>query len=704
MIKTLFMSVGLMAASLTEYVDPWIGTGGHGHVFIGANVPFGMVQVGPTTALSGWDHCSGYHYDDRSIIGFSHLHLSGTGVGDLGDVALLPVSSPEQTSVAFSHSGEIARPGYYAVRLEDPGLLVELTATERAAMHRYSVSGNDPVWLRLDLEQGIGDREKGSVSNMLQTGPSVVEGYRISNGWADLHQVYFVMEFSRPVRFMKYENKVSILEAQGGPDPLLVKVGISAVSTGNARLNLEQEMPGWDFDAVASRADALWENELGKIRIESEDVSLLRSFYTALYHTMIAPSLFSDVNGEYRGSDKEVHHSDGPRYTTLSLWDTYRALHPLMTLIHPDRMEDLCRTMLAIYEEQGKLPVWPLMGCETNCMPGNSAMPVLGDMLVKGLVRDIPLREEVFRAMKESSHIEARSLGNLRRDGYLAADKNAQSVARALEYCVDDDAVYQVASLLGHREEAAYYYRFSRSYARYFDSSSGFMRGIDTKGRFRTPFTSVRPMTDYVEGNAWQYTFMVPHDVHGLVGLFGAERFVQKLDSLFITVGDLGEDAAPDISGLIGQYAHGNEPSHHVIYMYDYVGMPFKAAPLLRHVMTDLYHDTPDGLCGNEDVGQMSAWYILSALGIYQVAPTGGRFVFGSPMVDRAKISIGGHVLEIVVHGQGKDRPYIRRAVFNGSPLTRSYLDYAELAAGGTLEFWMGSKPSAFGTAQSDRP
>ena len=687
-IATVLAACSNRVSTLTSYVDPTIGTGEHGHVFLGADVPFGMVQVGPTTGVRGWDHCSGYHADDNTIMGFSHLHLSGTGCGDLGDIAILPITSPEDTVVAFSHYDETFRPGYYCVELKSPAVKVELSATSRVAIHRYTTK--EPVTMRLDLGQGVYEDASNAEAGFIQKDSCTLEGYRISHTWAKDQHVYFSMVFSRPVKVETIDSYAGILRVDSSDDPLLVKVGISAVSEKNAAMNLDAEIPHWDFDAVAEQADALWEKELGRIRISSKDKTVLRNFYTSLYHTMIAPSEYCDINKEYRGADGEVHTADGMIYTTLSLWDTYRALHPMMTLIHPEKMEDICKTMLAIFREQGKLPVWHLWSCETNCMPGNSSMPVLGDMIVKGLITDRDLQEAAFEAMKASSMIKPRSLENLRNDGYLATNKNAQSVARALEYCIDDDAVYQVAKLLGKEDDAEYFYKFSRSYKTYFDPESGFMRGIDDKGRFRTPFTAIKPMKDYVEGNAWQYTFLVPHDPEGLINLFGRVRFIQKLDSLFIVQGELGEEAPPDISGLIGQYAHGNEPSHHIIYLYDYAGKRRKADPLLRQVMTELYQDTPEGLCGNEDVGQMSAWYVMSAIGLYQVAPCGGEFVIGSPVVDGAVLEVGnGRQFTVNVHNNSPKNIHVSRAELNGMPLDNRRLTFDDIHSGGILELWM---------------
>ena len=706
----------LVAGRYTRLVHPFIGTGGHGHVFIGANVPFGLVQLGPTQHTHGWDWCSGYHYSDSVLVGFSHLHLSGTGIGDLGDICVLPVVQPSQAEARFSHADEEARPGYYAVRLES-GIGVELTATERAGLHRYTCPpGADSLYLRLDLQRGIGwDRFTGGKA--VRENATTVSGHRFSRGWASDQKVFYVAETSKPIGSFRCEgDTLAVMAFANDGSPLLLRVGISAVSEAGAKANLKAELSHWDFQRVADEADAKWEAELGRVTIgegsaasaSPRQASALSIFYTALFHTMTAPSLFSDVNGDYRGADGAVHHADHPTYTTWSLWDTYRAAHPLMTLLHRDRQADLAATLLDIWCEQGKLPVWHLMGCETNCMVGNPAIPVLADMVLKGLT---DRTDEALEAMRASAMLDERGLGLLKQYGYIPCDlfDEQESVGRGLEYALADWCVARVAERLKRPELQQYFDQRAQSYRHYFDAQTGFMRGKDSQGRFRQPFNpfhSAPKNRDYTEGNAWQYTWLVPHDVDGLVALFGSEqRFVGKLDSLFIVEGDLGEDAPPDISGLIGQYAHGNEPSHHILYMYSYVGQPWKGAQLLRRVMDEQYRDDPDGLSGNEDVGQMSAWYVLSALGLYQVEPAGGKYIIGSPLFDKATLQVGqGRAFTIRALNNSDTNIYVQRARLNGKPYGRSYLMYDDIVRGGELELFMGPSPSTFGTLPKDRP
>lgn len=697
---------------LTQYVNPRIGTGGHGHVFLGANVPFGYVQLGPTEPTRGWDWCSGYHDSDSVLIGFGHQHLSGTGIGDLGDVALLPVASDTQRQVIFSHADEQVRPGYYAVSLKANGrqyVKAELTATQRTGMHRYTfASGQAKALLVLDLKQGIG-WDAVTDMQMKQLSPRLIVGHRYSKGWAPRQLDFFAMEFSQDVQLAPVAtDTVGLISTLNMGMPLLVKVGLSAVSVENALGNLLSENPGWDFDAVCRQADEAWNAELSKIRISTADEAKRRVFYTALYHTMTAPSVFSDVCGEYRGADGLVHEADFTNYTTLSLWDTYRAAHPLQTLIHPERQRDIAQTLLHIFSQQGKLPVWHLMGNETDCMIGNPAVPVLADLVLKGFDVD---GQEALRAMTTSARLDERSMGLLKQYGYIPFDKEPEheTVAKGLEYALADDAIARVAKALGNQQEYDYFSQRSKSYRNYFDKTSGFMRGLSSERRFRQPFNpfhTVHRADDYCEGNAWQYTWLVPHDVHGLISLFGSEQaFIQKFDSLFVVEGDLGEDASPDVSGLIGQYAHGNEPCHHVLYMYAYAGEPWKAAPLLRKVMREQYRDTADGLSGNEDVGQMSSWYVLSSIGLYQVEPAGGKYIIGSPIFDEATLNVGGGKRFTVRTIGGSDMNiYIQRARLNGKPYTKSYIDFRDIVRGGTLELVMGPRPSKWGTARKDRP
>ena len=715
--KKIFLTAAVALATIfsvsaqdyTQYVNPFIGTGGHGHVFLGANVPFGNIQAGPTQKKQGWDWCSGYHYSDSTVIGFGQMHLSGTGIGDLGDVSLLPMTNPSQREVKFSHRAEYVRPGYYSVMLAS-GIRVELTATQRVAFHRYSFPADATKgYIALNLAQGIG-WDKMTSCKFKQESDKTITGFRMSEGWAKDQRVYFVAEFAEPVKLEENErDTIGIFSVASTNQPLLVKVGISAVSVENARENLQQELPGWNFASVVSKANADWNCELSKIAIKTQDERAKRIFYTALYHTMIAPSVFSDVNGEYRGADGKTHKGDFTDYTTFSLWDTYRAAFPLMTLIQPEMQRDLAETMLHIFKQQGKLPVWHLMGNETDCMVGNPGIPVLVDIALKGFNVD---KKAVFEAVKASAMRDERGMGLLKKYGYIPCDLDPEkeTVAKGLEYALADACIAKLAKQLGKTEDYKYFYKRSQSYRDfYFDKQTKFMRGVTSDHKFREPFdpfSTVHRQDDYTEGNAWQYVWLVPHDVHGLVAAFGGEKpFVSKLDSLFIVNGDMGAEASPDITGLIGQYAHGNEPSHHILYMYNYVGQPWKGADKIRYVLANLYHDDFDGLSGNEDVGQMSAWYILSSVGFYQVDPAGGRYVFGSPLFDEATLNVGnGKTFRVVAHNNSSENKYIQSAKLNGKPYTRSYIDFKDIVRGGTLEFVMGNKPSQFGVKPSDRP
>jgi len=690
------MSVSAAQDSFTQFVHPYIGTGGHGHVFLGANVPFGAVQLGPTQITRGWDWCSGYHYSDSLIIGFGHMHLSGTGIGDLGDIAFLPTFDAKTYTERFSHDAEYVRPGYYTVRLADSKILVELTATQRAGMHRYTypLSSKQPL-LKLNLKQGIG-WDKMTKCQLTQENPTTVSGYRLSEGWAKDQRVYFVAEFSRAVKLQEMQaDSVGVFSFDDATKPLLVRVGISAVSVDNAKANLKAEIKDWNFDRVAQEADAAWNDELGKIKVETPNLDDKTIFYTGLYHTMIAPSVFSDVNGQYRGSDGKIYQGDFVNYTTLSLWDTYRAAHPLMTIIHREKQRDIAQTFLHIFQQQGKLPVWHLVGNETDCMVGNPGIPVLADIVLKGFDVD---KKAAYEAMRTSSLLDERSLDNLKKFGYIPwnRDSTFETVAKGLEYALADACVAKVAKLLEEKKDYQYFFNRSKSYKYYFDKKTGFMRGVDN-GKFREPFNpfhSSHRNDDYTEGNAWQYTWLVPHDVPGLIKLFGGKRpFVTKLDSLFTISGDLGENASPDISGLIGQYAHGNEPSHHILYMYNYVGQHDKTAEKVREVLKTMYHNDFDGLSGNEDVGQMSAWYILSSLGIYQVEPAGGRYMFGSPLFDKAVVNVGkGKTFTIIAHNNSAKNVYVQQIKLNGRPYKKLYIDYKDIVSGGTLEFFMTDK------------
>ena len=705
----------------TRHVDPKIGTGGHGHVFVGANVPFGLVQVGPTSIPQTWDWCSGYHASDSTVIGFSHTHLSGTGIGDLFDITVMPVvgevtyargEENDPASGLWSYADrtrEITKPGYYSVPLVRYGITAELTATERVGLHRYTFPASDAAAVVFDLENG-GCWDKATETAFVSDGLRL-SGYRYSTGWAKDQRVYFTAEFSKPVKNISYPDASETVPEEGDVtvkgryarvefdttdgEPLYMKVAISPVSIENARLNMQAELPGWDFEATAAAADQAWDAELQKVRIETSDDAARRIFYTALYHTMVAPSEFCDVNGDYRGSDGKIYRA-APfvNYTTFSLWDTYRAAQPLMTILHPEKMPDIANTMLHIYRQQGKLPVWHLMGNETDCMVGNLGIPALADAVLKGYGGFD--REQAYEALKQSAMLGERGMDLRMKYGYIPCDLFNEAVAYDMEYALADWAVAQVAKELGKTADYDYFLERSKSYRHFFDPQTRFMRGLDSKGRFRTPFNpfaSTHREDDYCEGNAWQYTWLVPHDVEGLIGCFGGkEAFTGKLDSLFVVSSVLEGAASPDISGLIGQYAHGNEPSHHVVYLYTMIGQPAKTADKVREILTTLYHDRPDGLSGNEDVGQMSAWYVLSSLGMYEAEPAGGRYWFGSPLFDRAEVKVPGGVFTITAENNSAANKYIQRVWLNGQPYTKPWIGHADLMKGGELRFEMGAE------------
>ena len=716
LILGLAVSNGTRAQRLTDYVDPMIGTGDHGHVFVGANVPHGMVNVGPTQLETGWDWCSGYHYDGKKIVGFGQMHLSGTGCSDLGDIALMPTLQEvpltrEGLATTFDHEHETVRPGFYSVVLDRGAILAEMTATERVALHRYTFPrGSNNARIIIDLQNAVGD---GLLqSRIYKLDDFTLGGFRISHGWVNRQQLYFIIQFSKPIHHWLCESlsapyAQATFEVAPG-ESIMAKVALSPVNEMNARLNMAVEMPGWDFKAVCEQALGAWDEELSRIKATFRTERERRIFYTGLYHFLYAPAVWNDVNGDYMGSDGRIQRAaDFQNFTTWSLWDTYRAAHPLATLIQRDLLTDYAKTMLHIYHEQGELPVWHLMSNETYCMVGCPAVPVLADMVLKG-VGGFDYKE-AFKAMKESLLKDNRSLNSMKQYGWVTWDTgDGEAVAKSLEYYLADWSAAQVAGLVGEKEDSVYFYNRSMNYKRMFDPEKQCMRALSTEGKFRDEpnFNPGHQTRDYTEGNPWQYTWLVPHDVHGLVSCFPSEKaFIDRLDALFLADGDLGENANPDITGLIGQYAHGNEPSHHTLYLYNYVGQPWKTAEKVRQVMRELYTDQPAGLCGNEDVGQMSAWYILSAMGLYQVAPCGGIYVLGSPIVEEAVLKVGEErTFTIRSHGNSDKAIYVKEVRLNGKPYPYSYIRYSDIVTGGTLDFYMATKPSKWGTAAAYRP
>lgn len=697
---------------LTNYVNTTIGTGGHGHVFMGASVPFGMVQLGPTSIPTTWDWCSGYHDSDSTIIGFSHTHLEGTGIGDLFDVTLMPVmdevtyargKEDEPGSGLWSYaerSKQVSTPGYYSVPLVRNGVLAELTATNRVGVHRYTFPKGKDAAIVIDLQNG-GCWDQTTGTEMKAVGNNRIEGYRFSKGWANNQRVYFVAEFSRPFKSFELKGprdmygRVNFGKTKEG-EQILVKVAISPVSIEGALANMKAEMPGWDFDGTVDKASQEWNRELGRIKVQTANQDDLTKFYTALYHSMIVPATFSDVDGHYRGADDKVYHNpDMTAYTIYSLWDTYRAAMPLMSIINEGRNKDMINNMVAIADEQGRLPVWHLWANETNCMVGNPGIIPVADAIVKnqpGIDRD-----KAYKALLKTAADTARG-GKWREEfGYIPSDKMVESIAFDMEYAIADGAIARAAEAMGDTANVRKFTERSHSYRNYFDPTTGFVRGRLSDGSWRTPFdpnSANHRADDYCEGNAWQYTWLVPQDLDGLVELFGSrEETLKKLDLLFNTSSELrGEDVSPDISGLIGQYAHGNEPSHHTIYFYTMLGEPDKAADRVRQVLDEFYTVNPDGLAGNEDAGQMSAWYILSSLGFYQVEPASGRYWFGSPIFEEATIEVPGGNFTVKTVNNSPENKYIRKVTLNGKPYDKMYIMHDDIRKGGELVFEMGPK------------
>lgn len=702
----------------TQFVDPLIGSGGHGHVFVGANVPYGMVQVGPQQIRDSWDWCSGYQYSDTLVIGFSHTHLSGTGIGDLGDILLMPYDPaktiysseymPRKKTEAvhvyahLDHAKEVVTPGYYSLEMPDYGVNVRLTATARTGLHEYTFTADTSAIL-VDLCSGIG-WDGVTDWELTVKDETHIEGYRRSSGWAEDHTYWFAAEFSEPVIgqtteiITDKESATALLFDTSVNKKIFVKVGISPVSAENAWENLRAEQPEWDFEGVRAAAKASWNEKLGLIDIEPMDEKQCKIFYTSLYHTMISPSVFSDVNGEYRGADGNVYSDEHEQYTIFSLWDTYRTASPLMTIIDGEKAASVASTFMNIYNQQGKLPVWHLAGNETNCMIGNPGVIVMADLILKGFVKDVPAALE---AMKASSMLDERGQELLKVYGYIPFDKSAEleTVSKAMEFAIADACLAKVAREYGDTEAAGYFGERSQSWKKHYDPSVGFVRGRASDGSWRTPFDEFKALhmqSDFTEGNAWQYTWLVPQDPQGLIEILGGQdAFIAKLDQFFVAEGDLGPNAN-DVTGLVGQYAHGNEPSHHIAYFYNYVGQPYKCAEKVRHIMDELYFDNHEGVCGNEDAGQMSAWYVLSSLGLYQVDPAKGEFQFGSPAMKKAVVNVGGgKTFTVVAENNSPENIYIQSATLNGKALDRTYVTYEEIMAGGVLEFVMGPQPQA---------
>lgn len=736
-VAPLFVAASSLAAR--HPVDmplPMVGTGGHGHAFPGAAVPFGMVQLSPDTPLEGWDGSSGYHYSDNAIRGFSHTHLSGTGVGCLGDILLTPTvgevrleaGTPGNGYVSrFSHTNEIATPGYYRVFLDDPKVTAELTATERCGFHRYTFPAAQDAHFILDLVHGVGNSPVEATLNI--ESDRRISGSRISNGWGGRRAAYFVMEFSKPFSGFGIEkDKERLAEgtkaatgrrikaffnyATRADEQVLVRVGISGTSVEGARKNLEAELAGVAFDKVRKNTVSKWRGLLDTVKFESFDERIRSTFYANLYLSSQAPILFNDVDGTYRGMDRKNHSTPGfQNYTIFSLWDTYRAEHPLLALLQPGRINDMVNSMIAEYEESGlhTTPIWPLWGNETWCMIGYHSIPVIVDAYFKGF-RGYDV-EKAYRAMRDTAMQDRNGLDTYKKLGYVASQKGAQATSKTIEYAFDDWCLAKMAEDLGHKEDAELFYKRCSNYRNHFDRTVGFFRGRKADGSWRVPFVENAHVGDeYTEADPWQYALAVQHDVPGMIDLYGGEEgFLKKLDGLFSADSTIQSDI-PDITGLIGQYSHGNEPCHHVIYLYNYAGAPYKAQQRLREVMSTLYDDTPTGQCGNVDCGQMSAWYLFSALGFYPVNPNSGIYAIGSPLATKAEIKLdkkhyGGRTFKVIAENNSKENIYIQSASLNGKALSRPWIKHEEILNGGTLRFVMGSKPNMeWGRGAETRP
>ncbi|MFT5757615.1 MAG: putative alpha-1,2-mannosidase [Alteromonadaceae bacterium] len=701
------------ATDVLNYVDPFIGTGGHGHTFPGATVPFGMVQLSPDNLTKErWDWTSGYHYSDQTLLGFSHTHLSGTGVGDLLDILVMPFVStyPENSQNDVKHlyarydkKNEQASAGYYSVYLEKEDIKAELTSTARVGVHKYSFGDKGTPQILIDL--GYAQNFDKAVDTYFKVeNDTTLVGYRKSTGWAKHQPVYFVMEFSEKFEHQLFKDKKQVdgqeIQAEKTEAVLrfaelvdksvTVKVGISYASINGARKNIAIEAPEFNFEKTKLAAENLWRKQLNKISVKDSNEVSKTKFYTALYHSFMAPHLFSDANGEYYGADGKTHQAEGyNRYTLFSLWDTFRALHPLLTITNPELVDDLVKSMMAFYDEAGLLPSWDLMSNETDVMIGYHAVPVIVDAYLKGLTSVDP--EKLFQASKKSAMQDRFGIDLFREYGYIPSEMEVEAVSKALEYAYDDWAIAQLAKSLGKDDEYQYFTKRSQTYKTLFDKSVGFMRGKDKQGQWVENFSPTHVdhrTTDYTEANAWQYTWFVPHDVAGLKKLFGSEQqFVNKLDALFTVSSKMEGDVSPDISGLIGQYAHGNEPCHHIPYLYSFTQEKWKGEARIREIRETMYRAQPDGLAGNDDVGQMSSWYVLSALGFYPVNPADGRYVFGTPLFEQVTLNLDNGNTFVIKQQNSNGKNYVETTKLNGHNIKRNHIKYSELMKDGELVF-----------------
>ncbi len=704
----------------TEYVNPFIGTDFTGNTYPGAQAPFGMVQLSPDNGLPGWDRISGYFYPDSTIAGFSHTHLSGTGAGDLYDISFMPVTLPYKEADAplgihslFSHDEETASAGYYQVRLKDYDINVELTVTERCGIQRYTFPEADAA-IFLNLRKAM-NWDFTNDTRIEVVDSVTIQGYRFSDGWARDQHIYFRTRFSKPFASVQLDTAAVIKDGKrigssaiarfdfhtSAGEQILVTTAISGVSMEGAARNLAAEAPADDFDKYLAVTRKNWNEQLSKVEIKSNDIDEKVKFYTALYHSMLAPTIYSDMDGAYYGPDKQVHQADGwTNYSTFSLWDTYRAAHPLYTYIEPQRVNDMVKSFLAFSEQNGRLPVWNFYGSETDMMIGYHAVPVIVDAYLKG-IGDFDPKKALAACVATANIDEYRGIGLYKKYGYVPYDVtdhyNSEnwSLSKTLEYAYDDYCIARMAEKLGERQIADEFDKRSLNYKNVYNSQTTFMQPRNNKGSFIEDFSPDDYTPHICESNGWQYFWSVQQDVDGLISLVGGkERFAQKLDSMFTYNPSADEDLPIFSTGMIGQYAHGNEPSHHVIYLFNAIGQPWKTQKYAVEVMHELYKNTPAGLCGNEDCGQMSAWYVFSAMGFYPVDPISGKYEIGTPMYPEMKMHLAnGKTFTILAPAVSKENIYIQSVKLDGKPYDKSYITHEQIMNGSIFEFEMGNKP-----------
>lgn len=708
----------------TQFVNPFIGTDFTGNTYPGAQVPFGMVQLSPDNGLPGWDRIAGYFYPDSTIAGFSHTHLSGTGAGDLYDISFMPVTLPYNEAEQplgihskFSHEKESAYAGYYQVFLQDYKINVELTATERCGIQRYTFpKAESAIFLNLKKAMNWDETQDSYIE---QVDSVTLKGYRYSNGWARNQKIYFYTKFSRPFDGLQLDKSQIIKDGKENGhgyiarinyntsenEQIVIRTAISGVSMEGAERNFMAEAQESDFDSYLCKAKKMWNDALGKIEVENSDMDKTVTFYTALYHSMLAPTIYGDVDGSYYGPDKKIHKADGwTNYSTFSLWDTYRAAHPLFTIIQPERVNDMVKSLIAFSEQNGRLPVWNMFGSETDMMIGYHSVPVIVDAYLKG-IGDFDAESALKECVKTANLDDYRQIGLYKNMGYIPYDVvdkyNSEnwSLSKTLEYAFDDYCIALMAEKMGKEDLADNFYKRASNYRNVFNKSSSFMQPKDSKGNFIAGFKPEEYTPHITESNGWQYLWSVQHDVDGLIELIGGKkRFEEKLDSMFTLIPKENEQLPIFSTGMIGQYAHGNEPSHHVAYLYNYTDSPWKTQKYVSEIMHELYKNSPDGLCGNEDCGQMSAWYVMSAMGIYPVNPVSGEYQIGTPMFPEMQIRFAENkVFKILAKNVSRENCYVKSVKLNGVALEKPFINHKDIMKGGVIEFTMTDKPTKWG-------